>query len=199
MTQVRAVIFDLGNVLVFHDNALLFRKLGERAGLSLDEVAGRFESGLWDAINRGEFGADRLAAEVGTRLGVKLGDDEFFALWNCHFQINQAVLPSIEALVGRVKLLLLSNTNALHARYLLPQLPLLQRFDALLLSHELGFAKPDPRIFARALAEAGTAPEETAFFDDLPEYVAAARGQGIRAQLFASTGDFPAQLAALGL
>jgi hypothetical protein len=35
---MEGIILDLGNVLVFHDNALLFRKLGERAGLEGAEV-----------------------------------------------------------------------------------------------------------------------------------------------------------------
>ena len=38
MAAVKAVLLDLGNVLVFHDNALLFARLGARAGLSGPEV-----------------------------------------------------------------------------------------------------------------------------------------------------------------
>ena len=48
----------------------------------------------------------------------KVSYDEFFELWNCHFTVNHGILPHVEALLGRVKVLLLSNTNELHARFL---------------------------------------------------------------------------------
>ena len=199
VNRVRAVIFDLGNVLAFHDNALLFRRFGERAGLSEAQVRSRWGPALWDRVNRGALGGGALQEELCRRLNLRIEEDEFFALWSCHFTFNDALLPHVEALVGKVRLLLLSNTNHLHARYLLPRLPVLARFDALLLSHELGLIKPEQEIFEEALRRAGTAPAEAAFFDDSPEFVAAARALGIRAAVFAQTRDFPAQLEELGL
>jgi putative hydrolase of the HAD superfamily len=197
--RLEAVLLDLGNVLAFHDNALLFRRFAERAGLPVEEVVRRFEPSFWEGINRGRFDGDRLRQELANRLGLRLNADELFSLWNCHFTVNTAILPHVEALLGKVKVLLLSNTNELHARYLKSKLPVLARFDALLLSNELGLVKPEPAIFQAALAAAGTAAEATAFFDDLPEYVLAARKLGIRAEVFAETADFPDQLRALGL
>ena len=71
--------------------------------------------------------------------------------------------------------------------------------DGLFVSHEHGLAKPDAAFFQRALDRAGSRAEATAFFDDIPEYVEAARRLGIQGQVFAQTRDFPAQLRALGL
>jgi len=199
MARIEAVLFDLGNVLAFHDNALLFRRFAEAAHLSQDEAAQRLDPALWQQVNLGALGGEALRGELNRRLGTALSPAAFFALWNCHFTVNAEVLPFVEALVGRVKLLLLSNTNALHFEFLKARLPVLERFDHLLVSHELHLAKPDPAIFRAALATAGTAPEATAYFDDYPEYVEAARRLGIRAELFRQTSDFPAQLRSLGL
>lgn len=199
MQRIEAVLFDLGNVLAFHDNALLFRRFAQAAKLAPEEAARRFDPALWQQVNLGAVGGEALRLEVNDRLGLALSPDEFFALWNCHFTVNQAILPHVDALAGRVKRLLLSNTNALHFDFLKPRLPVLARFDGLLLSHELHLAKPDEAIFRAALAAAGTAPEATAYFDDLPEYVEAARRLGIRALVFGETSAFPAQLKSLGL
>jgi putative hydrolase of the HAD superfamily len=79
------------------------------------------------------------------------------------------------------------------------ELPILQRFDHLVLSHQLGMMKPDPVIFYEALRLAGTAPQRTAFFDDLPQYVQAAKQVGIRAYVFRTVEEFVADLASLGL
>jgi putative hydrolase of the HAD superfamily len=105
----------------------------------------------------------------------------------------------VEGLVGRVKLVLLSNTNVLHAAFLRPKLPVLERFHALVLSCEVGLVKPEPAIYQEALRRAGCDPREVAFFDDLPEFVQAANAVGLRGHLFTTAESFDTQLKALGL
>lgn len=199
MTPPRALIFDLGNVLVFHDNALLFARLGLRAGLGPQEVAQRLTGAGWTAANRGLLDAEGIRKDVCGTLGVELPMEEFAPLWSSHFTVHEAVLPRVEALVGRVKLVLLSNTNVLHVQYLRPLLPVLERFHALVLSCEVGSVKPEAAIYREALARAGCAPHEAAFFDDVPEYVEAAGALGLRAHVFTTATAFDAQLRALGL
>ena len=195
----RAVLLDLGNVLAFHDNGLLFRRLGERAGLSADEAERRLLGAGWTAANRGTLDGEGIRADVCRALGVSIPADEFFRLWNCHFTIHEAVLPRVERLAAQVRLVLLSNTNVLHVRYLRPLLPVLERFHARVLSCEVGHVKPEAAIYREALARAGCAPHEAAFFDDIPDYVAAADALGIHGRLFTTAAAFEVQLAALGL
>ena len=196
---VESILFDMGNVLIFHDNALLVRRLAERAGADPRALARQLQEQVWPRTDRGELPPGALHRELCGWLGVELAPEEFRELWSCHFAVNEPMVAQVEALVGRVRLLLLSNTNELHARHCLERLPVLQRFDALFFSHEVGRVKPDPAIFAHALVRAGTAPAATAFFDDNPANVEAARAVGIRAELFESAAAFPAQLRALGL
>lgn len=197
--HVDAVILDLGNVLVLHDNEQLFRTFGEYAGLSGDAVARLVPPALWSSIHLGKLDAEGIRREICGALKVEMDREEFERAWNSHFTVNQAILPWVESLLGRVKLLLLSNTNAIHMEYLRGELPVLRRFDGLVLSYELGLMKPDPAIYKEALRRAGSAPARTAFFDDLPEYVEAARQVGIRAYVLQSVEQFASQLEALGL
>ena len=199
MSAVKAVILDLGNVLAFHDNALLFTRLGERAGLSAPEASRRLTGAAWTASNRGELDGEGIRREMCGALGVDLPMDEFFTLWNCHFTVHDAVMPRVEGLAGRVKRVLLSNTNPLHVQWLKPRLPVLATFDHLVLSCEVGRVKPEPAIYQEALKHAGCEPHEAAFFDDLPEYVEAANTLGIRGHLFTTAAAFDTQLSALGL
>jgi glucose-1-phosphatase len=195
---VEAILFDLGNVLVFHDDTLLLRQLGAHAGLTADQVRLAIAH-VWAPCNVGALGGHALRAEVARALGVALDEPTFVRLWNCHFRRHEAVLPVIEALVGRVRLLLLSNTNDVHFEFLRPQLPVLEKFDDLVLSYQIGAAKPDERIFHEALRRAGTRPEATAYFDDIAAYVDAARQLGIRGQVFTDAPSFARQLTELGL
>ncbi|HZI09326.1 MAG TPA: HAD family phosphatase [Myxococcus sp.] len=199
MARVKAVLLDLGNVLAFHDNALLFTRLGARAGLTGPQVGQRLTGAGWTAANRGLLDAEGIRQDVCRALGVELPMEEFAPLWSSHFTVHDAVLPRVEGLVGRVRLGLVSNTNALHAAYLRPLLPVLGRFDAVVMSCEVGHVKPEPEIFARALERVGCAPGEAAFFDDLPEFVEAANALGLHGRLFTTAATFDAQLEEWGL
>jgi HAD superfamily hydrolase (TIGR01509 family) len=125
--------------------------------------------------------------------------ETFFRIWTCYFRIHQEVLPLVEALLSRAQVALISNTNEMQWHFLRPQLPVLERFSALVLSYELGLAKPDPEIFRAALRRVGRQPEACAFFDDVPAYVEAARGVGVQAEVFTTAANFRVQLARLGL
>jgi FMN phosphatase YigB (HAD superfamily) len=198
MPAVDAVLLDLGNVLVFHDNDLLIARVAALGPRSPAQVRAAL-SAVWSSINDGRLAGDQLRQTVAEAAAVAIDQPTFDAVWSCHFTVHEAVLPLVEALVGRVKLLLLSNTCAAHIDALRPRLPLLQRFDDLVLSYEVGVAKPDPAIFLEAVRRAGTAPARTAFFDDVPAFAAAARAVGLRGEVFTDAPAFRAQLAALGL
>jgi glucose-1-phosphatase len=200
MALVDAVIFDLGNVLVFHDNPLLFRRLAERSGYRGTRLPGLLSEGpLWEDLSRGGVDEEGIRRAVCRELGADIPMAEFFELWSCHFRLNDPMLPMVERLVGRVKLVLLSNTNALHVAFLRPKLPVLQRFDAVLVSNELGLVKPEAAFFHAALERAGTPADRTAFFDDHPTFVEAAKKLGIRGHVYTDASAFQGQLRALGL
>lgn len=198
---IEAVILDLGNVLAFHDNAKLFRELSAVFGASPEALKARLEgSGVWDRVNRGQLKGDALRVELASRLGGQApSPEDFYRAWTCHFTLNAPMVRLTEALVGRVKLVLLSNTHDLHVRFLRPQLPVLERFDGLVLSCEVGHLKPERAIYERAIAAAGVAPSKAVFFDDVEPYVEAARGAGLHAHVFRDAREVPAQLRALGL
>ena len=105
----------------------------------------------------------------------------------------------VERLVGKVRLVLLSNTHDLHVANLRPLLPVLEKFDALVFSCEVGHMKPEPEIYALAISAAKVPPSRAVFFDDVEAYVEGAKRAGLHAHVFRSADEVPAQLAALGL
>jgi putative hydrolase of the HAD superfamily len=69
--------------------------------------------------------------------------------------------------------------------------------DLIVYSHEVGLAKPDPRIYELACNRLGLLPHETLFLDDYEPNVIAAREFGLQAILFEDTGEAIAQVCAL--
>jgi putative hydrolase of the HAD superfamily len=197
--EVEAVILDMGNVLIFHDDQLLFRRLGERAGLPAAEVQKRITGPSWDIANRGEMTGEEIWRGICGSLGLQLAAGEFNELFCCHFRVHTAVMPLVQSLVGQVELVLLSNANSVHVEHIRPLLPVLNDFDHVLFSCELGMSKPDPRFYKEALRRAGSAPEKTAYFDDIEAYLPPARALGIRAFQFTDAARFAIQLRELGL
>jgi glucose-1-phosphatase len=201
MPGIEVVFLDLGNVLVFHDDAILSRRLSQFGGAPPEVIRERLLA-LWDPFNRGTVAGDELRRAVCQASGATtlMDEETFFQVWNCHFRVHHEVMPLVEALLHRCKVALLSNCNDLHWRFVRPQLPLLERFSARVLSYELGLAKPDPEIFRAALRRVGNPPPEAcAFFDDVPAFVQVARTLGIQAEVFTDAANFRAQLTRLGL
>lgn len=193
-----AIILDLGNVLAFHDNALLFDNMARVFNTTPQAMRARLDGGLWAEVNRGELPGAALLKALNLRLGGDVMPEQWFSVWNSHFTINVPMVEQVERLVGRVKLVLLSNTHDQHIEYLRPKLPVLEKFDGLVLSYEIGAMKPDRVIYERALALADTAPERTVFFDDVERYAEAAGQVGMHGRVFTTLERFVSQLRELG-
>ncbi|MBX7113123.1 MAG: HAD family phosphatase [Myxococcaceae bacterium] len=190
MKQLGAVILDLGNVLVFHDNEKLFTEMAKTFGCSKEEFKAKLEPDFWDRVNRGQVKGDALRLALEERMGGQVSAAEFTRVWSCHFTLNVPMLPLVDALKDQTRLVLLSNTHDLHFTFLRPQLPVLQHFRGVVLSCEVGCVKPEPEIFARAVELAGCPPEACVFFDDLAPYVQAAQRQGLNAHVYTDAAAF---------
>ncbi len=101
-------------------------------------------------------------------------------------------IPENIALVQRLskdyRVFLLSNTNALHAAHFNAVLErdfgirgMDQLMERAFYSHDLGFRKPDIRVFKKAMEQAGVLADESLFIDDLEDNIIAARKAGMRA------------------
>jgi putative hydrolase of the HAD superfamily len=99
-----------------------------------------------------------------------------------------ALLEGLRRLRGRVKIAVVSNAWP-HMRSRMANAGLLEMVDAVVLSCEIGFAKPDPRIYAAALRGVGARPAEALFIDDTSGHVAAARSHGMSGHVHTSTAD----------
>jgi glucose-1-phosphatase len=200
MNKIQAVFLDLGNVLAFHDDPVLFQRMSAWGGAAPEAIRARMLE-LWDPINRGTLAGDDLRRAVCQAAGSDkpMEAKAFFELWCCHFRVNSAVLPMVDALLGQVKVLLLSNTNEMHWRFVRPKIPQFARFHDFVVSCDLRIAKPDAEIFNVALARAGVAAENAAYFDDVASFVEAACALGIHGRVFTTAESFRAQLAELGL
>ena len=122
----------------------------------------------------------------------------FATIFNSIF--SEILVPEslLEALAARYRLLLLSNTNAIHFEMLRREYPMLRHFHHLVLSYEVQAMKPQREIYEAAVRLAGCRPEECFYTDDIAAYVEGARQLGIDAVQFESRGADRAGIAGEG-
>jgi FMN phosphatase YigB (HAD superfamily) len=178
----QALVFDLGGVLVAHDNQVLAERLASRCTpASTAQDVGRLIRGTdWSAGPP----ISRLHDELRDGLGYGSDWDAFVADWCCHFAVDHAMLDFVEGLKTHNRVMLFSNTNREHWDFLVAATDgRLARLEPYL-SHVIGCTKPSLRSFQRVAEEAGIDPARSVFFDDLQANVDGARRAGFQAELF---------------
>jgi len=199
--MIKTVIFDLGKVIIPFDFMRGYQGLGGISGLSVAEIRSRITA--TDLVQRFECGLVEPAdfvAELSRMLDLHISYDQFCQIWSSIFLPDPLIPESLlEGLSRGYRLLLLSNTNAIHFEMLEKTYPLLRHFHYKILSHRVRAMKPSPAIYREAIARAGCAPAEIFFTDDIADYVAGAKREGIDAVQFESSEQIERELRARGV
>ena len=173
-------LFDIGKVLLNFDFLPSLAKLlppgliprFDRIATLLDRRI-EFETG---ALDPDEF--------VTWALGVlqsQATPDEFRDAWRNVFFPVEPMWPTVRRLAAEGhRLILFSNTNALHCPWVFGEFPEFGVFKEAVLSFEVGAMKPDPRIYQHAIGAYQLDPARTRYIDDLPENIARGREFGFR-------------------
>jgi len=198
-----AVVFDLGGVLIDWNPRYLYRSLFGGDDAAMERFLAEVCSPAW---NR-ELDAGRpwtaAIEELVTRFPVQRPLIEAYrARWvemlGGPIEGTVAILGELRRR-GGLRLYALSNWSSETFAIARPRLAFLELFDAILISGDVGLAKPDPRIFEHLLARHGLAAESTIFVDDAEANIAAARRLGFRVIRFIDADGLRRELAALGL
>lgn len=202
MTTIRAVVFDLGGVLVDIDFGRALAAWQPASRLAPDALRAAF--GFDEAYLQHEVGALAATdyfAHLRRQLALEADDAFLRAGWNALLirEIPQT-LALVDRLAPELGCHVLSNTNAVHLERIEEAFPhLLPRFGQVFASHQMGLRKPDARAFRHVTDALGVAPGEVLFFDDLPANVEAARACGLQAALVTEPADVERELLRLGL
>lgn len=199
---IKAVVFDLGGVLIsiHHERAMRF--WADRCGASDEELINLYRSDKkYQLVECGLMPIEQYHRHVVEQLGRPIPLEAFVEGWN---RMLGDVLPGVEALLdtlaGRVRLICLSNTNAPHAEAFRVSLAgLLGRFERVFCSHEMAARKPDPGIYRQVLDYLLLPAGAVAFVDDRAENIAGAESVGMRGVLSTTVEETAAGLARLGV
>src|SRR5262245_13390620 len=111
----KAIIFDLGKVLVHFDFARGYRELEGLCPYPAAEIPRRLSTtGLVPRFETGLIEPRDFVEQLTQVLDLDVGYDRFCGIWSCIFGHTLVPEEMLEGLAARYRLLLLSNTNAIH-------------------------------------------------------------------------------------
>ena len=183
--KIRAVFFDLGGVVIRTDYQAPREHLAERLNTTYEDLYRIvFDSESSRRASVGELTTEAHWELVTRRLGRPVSEaksihEEFFA----GDILDMELVDFIRSLRPRRKTGVISNAWPDSRQYLTDK-KLIDAFDALIISSEVGLMKPDPRIYQLALDKLGVAAKEAVFVDDAAINVDAARALGMQGVLF---------------
>ena len=202
MSEVQALLFDLGGVLIALDFDRIVRSWAEKANCEAEEIRDRFHlDAPYERHERGEIDASEYFATLRNSLGISLSDADFLAGWNDVFiDPIVGIEPLLRAASQTFPLYVFTNSNPAHQRIWTERLRReLTWFESVFVSSELGLRKPDPAAFAEVARRVGRPASHFAFFDDTPENVAGAEDAGMRGVVVRSPEDVRTALRQLGV
>jgi putative hydrolase of the HAD superfamily len=186
---IRAVIFDIGGVLVSESDWSPLLQWASTLDMSTDDLGARL--GAVDRDGRATTGhlteAD-LRAGWSRELGLDDEQTEAFVrdVWDLYCGVpDHTMIDFVRSLRPAYRTGLLSNAvdgarREESSRYGFDSLT-----DDLVYSHEVHLAKPDPTIYLLACERLHVEPDQAVFVDDRPENVDAAADLGMHAFLHA--------------
>lgn len=198
---IKAVIFDVGGVLLRTEDLSGRRKWADRYGLGPWELADVvFNSPAAGAATVGK--ATEGEVWEAARTALNLSPDELRQFrrdfWSGD-RFDDPLLDWVTSLRGRYRTGILSNAWSNARRFLTRNLKITAAFEELIISAEEGVMKPNADIYDRAVRRLGVGPSESVFVDDVLDNVEAARRFGMSAVHFRVGLDVPQELEQLGV
>ena len=183
--EYRALVFDFFGVLCSEVAPPWFHEHFPHSGGSL-------KGELMYPADRGEVSQENLFAQLAKMSGISAKEIE--EDWIKRAAINIELLSLIKESKGLYKLGILSNSMSPYFDTITRDLGLGEIFDEIVISSEIGHAKPEPEAYKEIITRLNVLPNETLLIDDNTQYVEGAGKLGIDGYIFTSNQDLQLDL-----
>ena len=199
--KLRAIIFDIGGVLIRVDINRAMAGLAEGLSLSPSEIWGLIQKDAhWPDWQEGRMAPHDWHLHLIKRLGISLTFEQFTQVWNRALDPKPLQdAPLFENLSRNYRLALLSNSDPIHVTYLETSYDFFRFFPLRIYSCKVGARKPNPLIYRAALRACKADANEALYIDDVPGYVEAARHLGLAGLRYETREQLARELAGQGV
>ena len=200
--MVKAIIFDIGNVILYFTNDIYREKIAKLAGKTTEEIKQiiNIDSDITKRFESGEINGQQFYEELSQICGINVPYLELKTIYSKDkYSRVEGTKELIEKLRKNYKVSLLSNTSEWDWDYVIQAAPEFLTFDSITTSFGAKAVKPKKEIFEDALTKLNLKAEECVFTDDILEYVEAAKELGFNTFQFTSAKQLEKDLRGIGM
>jgi putative hydrolase of the HAD superfamily len=199
--KIRAIIFDIGRVLVRVDVSRAMQGLAPGTGYTPAELWSAIEKDpRWPDWQEGRMSPRDWYLHLTQRLGGASSFEQFTEIWN---RVLDPVPIQDDAFLEKLsknyRLALLSNTDPIHVRYMEGTYNFFNFFPTRIYSCAVKASKPNPLIYREALKALKVQAAEAVYIDDIAAYAEAATRLGMAGIQFQSPAQLASDLQSLGI
>jgi 2-haloacid dehalogenase len=197
-----AIVFDFGGVLIDWDPRYLYRKIFAGDSAAVERFLAEVDFFSWNRQQDGGRPFSVAIAELCRQFPqhadlIRAYDQRYLESLAGPIQPSLAILHALKQ--AGWPLYGLSNWPAEKFALVRPKYAFFDWFEDILISGEVGLAKPDPRIYQLFLARSGRKAGECLFIDDSAHNLVTAGQLGFTTLLFTSPDQLAHDLHQLGL
>ncbi len=181
-SNIKALLFDLGGVIIDIDFNRVFQAWAEKSGVDAYQLKAKFsQDAAYKAQEVGKISAIEYFSSLRNTLGFNLSDEDIRHGWNNIFiGMVPGVTQLLQALSQKIPLYCLTNTNDTHRQEWQKQWGHeLTCFKDIFISSDIGLRKPDQAVFDYVTKKLQIDYSNILFFDDSIENIKGAQQAGL--------------------
>ena len=201
MTKIKCVLFDIGGVLVNWHMSWITSEVSKRFGIKEENVIESFGKYLHE-LDCGKINEKLFWKKIAHDTNSEHLAQTTESLWNTYFTKNAKINYDVLTLVKQIKesytLGIISNIEEITHK-IIRDWKVLDDFKHQFMSYQIGFSKPDSKIYEHTLNSLPYAPQEIIFIDDKPHNIESAQKSGIHAIHFTNNAKLRESIKNLGI
>jgi epoxide hydrolase-like predicted phosphatase len=193
---IRAVVFDLGGVLVRTSDFKPRERLAKEFGMTLNELMDLvFDHEAGRRAQLGEVTYEQHWEYIRQKLDISPLELQVVqkVFWKKDF-VDKVLIDALRKLRSTHRTALLSNAFSDLRKMVTERMKFADAFDEMIISAEVGMMKPDPRIYQLTAERLNVPPQQAVFVDDVSRNVVGAEDTGMLGILYKDTPQVLAEL-----
>lgn len=184
-TTSKAVVFDLGKVLLHFDFRIAANNLARHADATAEEILAHInQTPHLHAYEKGEVSSDAFYQNIGALCGYRESFEVFCQDFADIFKEWDVMINFMRSLKSKgVPVMVFSNTNEIAVSFIRKTFPFFSEFDEHCYSYEHGMMKPTSALYEKVEQILGRQGKNLFFIDDRAENVEAAIERGWSGQI----------------
>lgn len=196
--MIKNLVFDFGGVIVDLDKDNAIRQFKEIGVHNIEDYIGLYaQQGIFLEVEDGTIDEVTFCRNLSMLIDKELTFEEVKNAWLAFIVgLDESKLDYIESLKNKYNLYILSNTNpfiqswAQSSDFSSKERPLNDYFKKIYASYEMGYIKPNRKIFELMVEDAHLIPSETLFIDDGESNITIAKEMGFKTYLAKNKEDW---------